>query len=271
MTAGYESLFGLTERPFSLTPDPRYYFSSRSHQRAVDTLTAGFRARERFLLVTGDLGVGKTMLCRTLAGQLRQHSRVAFIGNPLISVEAFNRILLADFSLASFEALDALTGTAVVLVDEAHTLPPPLVEHIFALSRRHVDSEYVFRFAFVGHARADDAEQIDLAEIDDRASTRVRLLALGRDECAAYIEHRLTTAGANHTVRFSPRAHEYVFALSGGIPRLVNLLCASALQQAATVGTCRIEAPIVDGAAAELQLLRARPRRFRWFKKRGPA
>ena len=268
MTAGYESFFGLAERPFSLTIDTRYFFASRSHGRAVDVLTAGFRAKERFLLVTGDLGIGKTAVCRTLAEQLRRDSSVALIRNPLITSEAFNRLVLEDFALSSFEAFDRATTDAVIIIDEAHIMPPALVEHVLAFSRRHVDSQYVFRFAFVGQSIPGDPDRLGVADIDNRTSTTVRLLPLGREECAAYIDHRLKVAGPEHVARFSSRTYDAVFALSGGVPRLVNLLCERALQEAASVGNRTIGPSTIEAAASALQLLRTPPRRFRWFGRR---
>lgn len=268
MSAGYETFFGLDERPFSLTSDAKYFFKSRSHGRALESLTFGIRAKERFLLVTGDLGVGKTVICRTLIEQLRRRLAVAYVANPLITPDAFERLLVEEFDLSTVDALDAFRGEAVIIVDEAHTVPHQLLHHLLTFSRRHVESEYLFRFVFVGQSMSGDPARLGVGEIDDRVSTKVRLLPLGRQECAAYIEHRLTTAGPTHSVQFSARTHDYVFALSGGVPRLVNLLCERALQEAAAVGTHKIEPTTIDAAAAALQLLRARPRRFRWFGKR---
>src|SRR5687768_4488251 len=159
MPPPYESFFGLVERPFSLTPDPKYFFKSRSHGRALETLTFGLRRRERFLLVTGDLGVGKTVLCRTLVDQLRRKGLVSLVSNPLITPEHFLELLLEDFgalsrdevrhgqtaSASTYELhqllLDFLSGlqhprdAGVVIIDEAHTLPAVLVDHLLTLTR----------------------------------------------------------------------------------------------------------------------------------------
>jgi general secretion pathway protein A len=270
MSAGYETFFGLSERPFSLTSDPRYFFRSRAHGRALETLTFGLRSRVRFLSLTGDLGIGKTMFCRTLCDQIRRTVPVVYVGNPLLSPDAFERLLMEDLALSTFEALDAMTDDAVIVVDEAHSLPDQLLSHLLSLSRRHIDNEYLFRFVFVGQPMFGDPSRLGIAEIDDRVSTRVRLLPLGREECTAYIEHRLSMAGLGHRAHFSTRTHDYVFSLSGGVPRLVNLLCERALQEAAALGTSTIEPRTVDAAAAALELLCARPRRFRWFNRRLP-
>jgi general secretion pathway protein A len=267
MSPGYESFFGLDERPFSLTPDPRYFFKSRSHGRALEALTTAVQSRERFLLVTGDLGVGKTVLCRTMLDQCRRRGLATYLASPLITPAAFERVLLQDIGSASIAELVSASCEAVIIVDEAHTIPASLLEHILSFSRMQSNGEYLFRTVFVGQSTAGDPSCVGVADIDDRVTTRVRLLPLGRDECAAYIDHRLATAGSGHSVRFSSRAYEYVFALSGGVPRLVNLLCERALQEAASGGTRRIEPSTINVAAGALQLLRARPRRFRWFSR----
>jgi general secretion pathway protein A len=267
MTSGYEAFFGLAERPFSLTSDPKYFYSSRSHGGALDTVSGALRARVRFLLVTGDLGIGKTILGRTLLAQSRAHTPSAYVANPLMSPDAFDRLLVEDFALASLDALDAMNAESVVIVDEAHTLPGSLLEHLLALSRRHIDNEYLFHFVFIGQPAFGDPTRLGIAEIDDRVRTKVRVLPLGRDECAAYIEHRLARVAPDHSVRFSTRTHDAVFALSGGIPRLVNLLCERALQEAANAGSHSIEPGTIESSAAALQLLRARPRRFRWYSR----
>src|SRR5262245_1027490 len=98
MTPGYESCFGLVERPFSLTPDTRYFFRNSAHGRMLEALTFGLRRREPFLLVTGDLGVGKTMLGRVLADQLRRKGPVSVVSNPLVTPEQLFRLLIEDFS-----------------------------------------------------------------------------------------------------------------------------------------------------------------------------
>ncbi|HUE85525.1 MAG TPA: AAA family ATPase [Vicinamibacterales bacterium] len=268
MSEGYESFFGLAERPFSLTSDPRYFFKSRSHGRAVETLTFVLRSRERFLAVTGDLGVGKTMLCRTVIDQLRRRGPVSYVSNPLLAPDAFSRLLLEDLGVASLADLAALPAAAVLIVDEAHTLPALVAEQLLSLAELECDGCPILQFVLVGQSAPGDPARLGIRELDELATTRIRLLPLGREECGAYVEHRLTAAGASHRVQFSSRALDYVFALSGGLPRLVNLLCERALQEAATSGSQTIEPATIDLAAATLQLLRARSRRFRWFTNR---
>lgn len=268
MNPGYESFFGLPERPFSLTQDPRFFFKSRSHARAAETLTFGLRGSDRFVVVTGDLGVGKTMICRTLVEQLRRRVPVSYVANPLMPAALFERLLTEDFGVESLQDLSAHHAEAVIIVDEAHTMPPSLLEQLLTLAFGRRYGHTAMRFAFVGQASPGEPTRLGIEELDDHVTTRVRLLPLGREECAAYIEHRLHVASPEHRVVFSARAYDYVFALSGGVPRLINLLCERALQEAAAAGGHHIEPATIDMAAATLQLLRARPRRFRWYTTR---
>jgi len=268
MSRGYETFFGLGERPFSLTPDPRYFFKSRSHGRAVETLTFSLRSRERFLAVTGDLGVGKTMLCRTFMGQLRRNAPVSYVCNPLLTPDAFWRLLREDLGVEHFEELATRQAGAVIIIDEVHTMPPPVVDQLLSRTAVNGNEPPAVQFVFVGQSARDDHVRIGIQELDELVTTKIHLLPLQREECAEYIEHRLLVAGGSHGVKFSTRAIDYVFSLSGGVPRLVNLLCERALQEAAATGAHTIESATIDLAAATLQLLRARSRRFRWFTKR---
>jgi len=267
MTGGYVEFFNLEERPFSLTSDPRFFFRSRSHGRALESLTFGLRNCERQLVVTGDLGVGKTTFCRTLVDQLRKHVPVSFVPNPLLTPGAFARLLEEDLGVTGLEELAARQREAVVIIDEAHLMPAPLVHQILALAARQDSRFPCLRCVFVGQT-CGNLVRIGIPELDELVTSRIRLLPLGREECASYVDHRLSVAGAMHRVRFAPRALDYIFALSGGVPRLVNLLCERALQEAAMTGSEAIEPATVDLAAATLQLLRSRSRKFRWYTKR---
>ena len=268
MSSGYEAFFGLRERPFSLTPDPRYFFKSRSHGRAIETLTFSLRSRERFLVVTGDLGIGKTMLCRTLLDQLRRQVPVSAVFNPLLAPDAFCQLLREDLGVEAFEELATRQPGAVIIIDQVHMMPRLVVDQLLSVTNVPEVEAPAVQFLFVGQSGPGDPVRIGIQELDDRVTTKIRLLPLERGECAEYIEHRLMVAGGSGGVKFSARAIDYVFALSGGVPRLVNLLCERALQEAAATGAQTIESTTIDLAAATLQLLRGRSRRFRWFTKR---
>jgi general secretion pathway protein A len=290
VTATYETFFGLTERPFSLTPDPRFFFNSSSHGRVLETLSFGLERRERVLLVTGDLGIGKTVLCRALVQQLRNGGPVSFVSNPLLTPSELLRLLIEDFHAQTTTAAKGLPtstpfesqrllvdylrslragrDTAVVVIDEAHRLPAVLVEPLLSLASPDAEHERALQLVLVGQATPTDATRLGITALDDRTATRTRLTALGRDECAEYVAYRLRVAGATQSTLFTPRAIDVLHGLSGGIPRLVNLLCERALQEAETHGSLRIEPSMIAAAASALELLLARPRRFRWFSRR---
>lgn len=283
----HEAFFGFAERPFSLTPDPKYYFRSRSHSRAFDALSAGVANRESVLLVTGDLGVGKTTLCRTFIDLLQRKTCAALISNALVSPEDLLRLLLQDlggvskdevrtgrFAGASHaelnEMLDAFLsslvttgGCVVLIVDEAQSLPAATVEQIVALSTMDANREKSLQIVLAGQPAVGGGPAVPKA-IDQLLTTRARLLPLERDECDRYIAHRLAIAGGAG-VTFDARAVDVIYTLSGGVARLVNLLCEHGLQQAAAAKSRRIEFGMIESAAAAFELGRLRPKRFRWF------
>jgi general secretion pathway protein A len=287
---GYEQFFGLAERPFSLTSDEKYFFSGRSHARALETVLFGLRRRERLLLVTGAHGVGKTVLCRTMLAQHRRHASMRLITNPLLSAEELLRRLLNDVraihadspacdqadTAPAFELHTLLRGVlqsavgdrdgGVIVIDDAHRLPASLAEHLLLLAGERKERP-AFQVVLVGEGAAGEHGALGIPLLDEQISTKASLLPLGRDECGRYVSHRLAVAGSQ-TAAFSPRAIDTLYGLSGGTPRLVNLLCERALQEAAATNVRRIESPAVQAAASALQLLRSRQRRFRWYTRR---
>jgi general secretion pathway protein A len=262
--AGYETFFGLTDRPFSLAPDPKYFFRGRGHGRALESLIFALRRRDPFLLLTGDLGVGKTTVSRMLLEQLRRRAPVAYFSNPLLSVADFERVLL-DRSGAA--ALDELRDGAIVIIDEAHLAPVAIVDMLRRLSNAAIARGNVMPVVLAAQPSENNVTTVALRRLDHQIATRTRLLPFGREDCAAYVAHRLRAAGGSD-LAFTARANDVVLRLSGGVPRLINLLCEHALHEAAAAGSHTIEAAFVESAAAALELRRARPRRFRWFDKR---
>lgn len=286
-TQDYAAFFRFAQRPFSLTPDPKFYFRSRSHSRVFDALSAAIARRESMMLVLGDLGVGKTTLCRTLLDLQERKSRAALVGNALLSPEDLLRLMLQDLGAVSKDEIqqgalahasraqlvglfDAFLGRlsasgdgAVLIVDEAHSLPPATKDQVIEIASLDSNRDRVLQFLLAAQPSVGGAPTLpELA--DERLSVRARLLPLERDECERYISHRLAIAGGN-PVTFSPPSLEFIYALSGGVPRLVNLLCERALQEAAAAKADRIEPVMIESAASALDLLRLRPKRFRWY------
>ena len=283
----YAAFFRFSQRPFSLTPDPRFYYRSRSHARVFDALSAAVARRESVMLLLGDLGVGKTTLCRTLLDLQERKSRAALVGNALLSPQDLLRLMLQDLGavskedvragrllstprselLAMFEdflgRLEATSEGAVLIVDEAHSLPPATKEQVLELAALASNKDRIVQFLLAGQPGRGGAPLLSQFA-DDGLSVKARLLPLERDECERYIIHRLAIGGGN-AVTFSTQAIEVIYNLSGGVPRLVNLLCERALQEAASREANRVEPVMIESAAAALDLIRLRPKRFRWY------
>lgn len=283
----YAAFFRFAQRPFSLTPDPRFYFRSRSHARVFDTLSSALSGRAGVMVLAGDLGVGKTTLCRTLLESQERRLRAALVGNALLAPEDLVRLMLRDLGgvpqgdprqselaaaplgalLRQFDRfltdLDETQEGAVLIIDEAHSLPPATLEQLIEISSFESNRNKVLQLLLAGQP-AIGARAMAPRGLDDRNAVRTRLLPFERDECERYVHHRLTIAGGA-AVSFTAPAIETLYALSGGVARLVNLLCDRALQEAASAQTNRVEPSMISSAASALDLLRLKPKRFRWY------
>lgn len=271
--------------PFSLTPDARYHFRSRAHGRALGALTTGLARRAPLLLLTGDLGTGKSTVCRTLLHTHRDDCPAVYVPNALVTPDELLRHLLLHLdrpepdhdrrrqvTAADIDALTLWTETRLrelsatpplVLVDEAHLLPPSTVDVILRLASLEHDGHPLVQILLAAQPPAAGTPVLSRV-IEDSVSLRARLTPLERDECEPYVQHRLQVAGVGPVV-LSPRTIDALFALSGGVPRLVNLLCERAFQEAASLGVRRLEPSMFEAAAGALELLRLRSRRFRWY------
>jgi general secretion pathway protein A len=291
----HEEYFGFSEKPFSLTPDPKYLYKSASHANAFDLLQYAIRRREGFIVVTGDIGTGKTTLCRAVLEQLDRKTFTALVLNPFISEEDLLRLILQDFGVVSREemrrgrlagvskqdlidtlnefllSLLPLKAGALLIIDEAQNLPRQVLEQIRMLSNLETDTEKLLQIVLVGQLNLKDLlRSPELRQLDQRVSIRYELKPLTREETSAYIAHRLTIAGGSSLVSFAPRALDRIHQHSSGIPRLINVLCDRALHGGYSAQTNRITPQIVNAAAGGLEL--AAPERLPvWMKQRAAA
>jgi general secretion pathway protein A len=285
----YEDYYGFTEKPFSLTPDPKYLYKSESHASAFELLQYAVRRREGFVVVTGDIGTGKTTLCRALLEQIDRKTFTALVLNPFLSEEDLLKLILQDFGVVSRDdvkrsrlagvskqdlietlydfllSLLPLRASAVLIIDEAQNLPLPVLEQIRILSNLETDKEKLLQIVLVGQLNLRQLlRSPELRQLDQRVSIRYELKPLDRQEVAAYVAHRLTVAGSS-AVSFLPKALDQVHRLSGGIPRLINLICDRALLAGYSARTNKITREMVDRAVDSLELRRPKARRFWLF------
>src|SRR5437773_3507254 len=243
----YEHYYGFAEKPFSLTPDPKYLYRSQSHAGAFDLLQYAIRRREGFAVVTGDIGTGKTTLCRALLEQIDRTTFTALVLNPFLTEEDLLKRILQDFGVVSREeaksaamatittqelvetlydfllSLVPLKASAVLIIDEAQNLPLKVLEQIRILSNLETDKEKLLQIILVGQLNLHDLlRSPDLRQLDQRVSIRCELKPLDRDTVGAYIVHRLTIAGGGQSVSFSTEAIDEVQRFSTGIRGLIK-------------------------------------------------
>jgi type II secretory pathway predicted ATPase ExeA len=275
----YEPHFGLREKPFSLSSDPRFFYSHSSHGVSFDTLAAGIRRREGILALMGEVGTGKTTLCRAVLQALDRRTFAAFVPDPFLSREDLLKTLLVDFGVVSVDeirsgrlrgasrtdlsyplydflaSLQPLKAFAVVMIDEAHNLTSELLEEIRILSDLEKNRQKLLEVMLIGQPELQTRlASNEMRQLSQRVSLRCELVPLVPEEVRAYVGHRLTVAGNDGRVRFTDQAIECVATASSGIPRLVNLICDRALLKAAWSGTTIVNAEHVVWAATDLQM-----------------
>jgi general secretion pathway protein A len=285
----YEEYYGFAEKPFSLTPDPKYLYRSQSHADAFDLLQYAIRRREGFVVVTGDIGTGKTTLCRALLERIDRTTFTALVLNPFLSEEDLLKRILQDFGVISRDELKAgrlagitkqelidalydfllglvpLKAGAVLIIDEAQNLPLPVIEQIRILSNLETDKEKLLQIILVGQLNLGTLlRSPELRQLDQRVSIRYELKPLDQEAVAAYVAHRLTIAGGSASVAFQPKALVEVHRLSGGIPRLINLICDRALLAGYSERAHRITPDMVVHAAASLDVHAPTMSRLGW-------
>jgi len=265
----YENFYGLREKPFNLTPDPRFLYLSKKHKEAFAHLLYGIRNRSGFVEITGEVGTGKTTICRTLLEQIGPEVEIAFIFNPYLSATELLRVVNDDFGMKSSavtkkELIDELNRhlleqrkqgkNCVLLIDEAQNLSTPVLEQIRLLSNLETDTEKLLQIILVGQPELkENLATPELRQLDQRITARYHLKPLDNDEMVHYIAHRLTKAGGRGKVRFTRGALKTIYKYSGGTPRLINSVCDRALLIGYTQEKKQINAAIIKRAAREIE------------------
>ena len=276
----YEPFYGLKAKPFSLSTDPRSLYKSPAHSAVLDDLLSGIRRREGIIVLTGEMGTGKTTLCRAALYQLDRKTFTTFVPDPHLSREDLLRMLLVDFGEVSVDdlrrgrlasasrpdlsyqlfefltSLESVDAFAVLVIDEAQHLAQPLLEEIRALSELEAGRR-LLQIVLVGQPELQTRlKQFQMRQIDQRVTMRCELRPLTREDLAGYVAHRLATVGGRkERIAFASTAIDLIHAASNGVPRLVNVICDRAMSHAQTERVSVIGPPLVSEAIDGLQIV----------------
>lgn len=274
----YAPFFGLSKEPFSIAPDPRFLFMSDQHREALAHLLYGVAGGGGFVLLTGAIGAGKTTVCRAFLDQVPADCAVAYIFNPKLEVIELLQTVCEEFGVelpappagrqrSAKDYVDALNRYllaahaagchAVLIIDEAQSLAPDVLEQLRLLTNLETSDRKLLQIVLIGQPELREMlAQPQMEQLAQRVIARYHLPALSAQETAQYIQHRLAVASPSgpSVVRepFDSRAVARVHALSGGVPRRINLLCDRALLGAYAHGQQRVSAAMVDKAAQEV-------------------
>jgi general secretion pathway protein A len=265
----YEAFYGLREKPFNLTPDPRFLYLSTKHKEAFAHLLYGIKNLCGFVLLSGEIGTGKTTICRTLLNQLDDDIEVAFTFNPSLAGEEMLRSINQDFGIETkaetvkglIDELNAhlLERTAagkncVLVMDEAQTLSPEVLEQIRLLSNLETETRKLLQIVLIGQPELMEKLALDqLRQLDQRITARYHLEPLDAQETLQYIAYRLRVAGGRNKVQFTKAAVKAIYRASGGTPRVINALCDRALLIGYTQEIRDIDRDLVEQAASEIR------------------
>jgi len=269
MTAMYQNYFGLAEPPFSIAPDPRYLYMSQRHQEALAHLLYGLRGNGGFVLLTGEVGAGKTTVCRCLLEQIPEACDVAYIFNPKLTAEELLSTICAEFGIylpagnmsiklyivcINAYLLDAHARgrNTVLIIDEAQNLSAEVLEQMRLLTNLETNERKLLQIILIGQPElATMLERPELRQLSQRIVARYHLGALTKAEVAAYVTHRLDVSGARRQL-FPASVIGRLYQLSGGIPRVINVLCDRALLGAFVQGKERVHSSTLVQAAREI-------------------
>ncbi len=264
----YKKFFGFIDRPFQLLPNPAYLFLSRSHEETLAHLVYAVSHGDGFVEVTGEVGTGKTTLCRVFLESLDDDVEVAYIFNPKLNALQLIKAINDEFGIQSDaenikDLIDILNTfliekkgegkTSILLIDEAQNLSMEVLEQLRLLSNLETSSDKLLQIILVGQPElADMLASRELRQLSQRITLRCQLSPLGPTESIEYIKHRINVASQEPFVKFTKAAYRLIYKYSGGVPRLINIVCDRALLTAFGYHKHTISGSIVKGAVKEL-------------------
>lgn len=276
----YEAHFGLQEAPFALTPNTRYFLRARSHSDALELLLVALREREGFIKITGEVGTGKTLLCRLLLNELEQHAHTAYIPNPHLTPDTLYEAVAEELGVDvagcgnTHQVLKALNERlitlameqrqAVLVIDEAQAMPEETIEALRLLTNLETESTRLLQVVLFGQPELDQLlRRESMRQLRQRITFQYQLVPLDKIAVAQYLRHRLAQAGYNGGDLFAPSALRLISRASGGIPRLVNIIAHKSLLSAwgrgdRHVGRWHVMQAIRDTDSARVPSLLAR-------------
>lgn len=268
----YQQFFGLTEQPFRLTPDTDFFYQFGDHQEALNTLLVALDMGEGFIKVTGEVGTGKTLLCRKLLNELagREDYATAYIPNPAITPTALKYALADELGIdyprnigqhrimklisERLIELKSADQKAVLLIDEAQALPEDCLEAVRLLTNLETEKSKLLHVVLLGQPELDvHLNKSSVRQLKQRITFTHRLAPLSAEVVCGYLDHRLKIAGHNGPAVFSERVCRDLFRFSGGVPRLVNILAHKCLLQAYGEGTAQVSRKHVKRAVADTE------------------
>jgi general secretion pathway protein A len=265
----YKEFYGLKENPFNVTSDPSYLYLSNTHKEALDHLLYGVEQRKGFLEITGEIGAGKTTLCRAFINRFDERIKTSLIFNSNLPEMQLLEAILDDFGIdpvrrnkvAFLRALNKFLleqlscgNNAVLIIDEAQNLRFSTLETIRMLSNLETEKEKLLQIVLVGQPQLrKKLESPNLVQLRQRISIRFHIKALSRDEIPQYIEHRLDVAGSSGKIAFAPAAIGHIHSYTGGIPRLINIVSDKSLLLGFVQSTFYIGEDIVQKSIEELE------------------
>lgn len=265
----YKKFYNLKENPFNVTSDPSFFFPSSRHAEAFSHLVYGIKQRKGILAITGEIGTGKTILCRALLNHLDSMTKTAFILYPNFSEIQLLQLIVKDLGIISkhknkaslINALNIflLEETArghnvALIIDEAQNLKENQLEQIRLLSNLETEKEKLLQIILVGQPELCDKLRLpSLRQLNQRISVRYHILPLDKSELEKYIYHRLKVAGTSEQLQFTKEALEEIYLYSGGTPRLINIICDRALLAGFVLETFTIDDNVVKKCIEEVR------------------